>query len=65
MSKLFRKLHNEVQQMLYEKYENNPDDFRLTEEGEAEINTKVKYLQLHMKVRKSLYYLLNIREFKQ
>lgn len=35
--------------MLYEKYENNPNDFRLTEEGEPEIRTKIKYLQLHMK----------------
>ena len=45
----FKKILDEVNQMTYEKVDNNPDDFRFSLEEPEDIKRKIKYLNMHMK----------------
>ncbi|XP_057304280.1 tetratricopeptide repeat protein 28-like [Hydractinia symbiolongicarpus] len=49
MPGVFKKVLDEVTMMLYEKVDNNPDDYRFTKEEPDEIKRKLKYVDMHMK----------------
>ena len=44
-----KKLLEEMQSMIYEKVENNPQDFRFNPEDAEDVKRKVKYLEMHIK----------------
>ena len=49
MSRAFQKIMEEVSMMVYEKMDNNPDDFRFNKEELPEMKRKIRYIEMHQK----------------